>query len=67
MMLIRVVAPHFVAGVEFDGRRVVCCAPILHRHIKGKTGEQIRDTFDRLGWRASVCDGIAVVEVVSDG
>jgi hypothetical protein len=50
--LVRVVAPHFVAGFETDGivRR---CAPIL-KYLKGKTDKEARAYIARKGWRASV-------------
>lgn len=53
MRLVRVVAPHFVAGFETDGivRRA---APILMRHLIGKTDEQARAYIASKGWRASV-------------
>jgi hypothetical protein len=50
--LVRVVAPHFVAGFETDGivRRT---APILKR-LKGKTDKEARAFIARKGWKASV-------------
>lgn len=53
MKLIRVVAAHFVAGFETDGvvRRA---APILRRHLFGKTDDEARIVIARNGWRASV-------------
>lgn len=52
MRLIRVVAPHFVAGFETDGvvRRA---APIL-KYLVGKTDDQARAYIKRKGWKASV-------------
>lgn len=52
MKLVRVVAPHFVAGFETDGivRRT---APIL-KYLKGKTDAQARSYIARKGWKASV-------------
>lgn len=52
MKLVRVVAPHFVAGFETDGivRRA---APIL-KYLKGKTDAQARAYIARKGWKASV-------------
>lgn len=52
MKLVRVVAPHFVAGFETDGvvRRA---APIL-KYLVGKTDEEARRYIARKGWRASV-------------
>lgn len=53
MQLIRVVAPHFVAGFETDGivRRA---APILRKHLIGKTDDEARKIIAQRGWRASV-------------
>jgi hypothetical protein len=50
--LIRVVAPHFVAGFESDGivRRT---APIL-KQLRGMTDDRARKYIARKGWRASV-------------
>ena len=52
MILVRVVAPHFVAGFETDGivRRA---APILRR-LEGLSDDAARVVIDRAGWRASV-------------
>jgi hypothetical protein len=54
MKLIRVIAPHFVAGFETDGivRRA---APILKRFV-GRTDEEVRGMIKRAGWKASVVD-----------
>ena len=55
-MLIRVVAPSFVAGFIYDERLDRCteAAPILRRHILGKTREQIRRVVEKNGWDASI-------------
>lgn len=52
-MLVRVVAPHFVAGLVFDGDVVVRTAPILN-WAKGKRRDWLRDYFQQKGWKASV-------------
>jgi hypothetical protein len=51
--LVRVVAPHFVAAFETDGvvRRT---APILSRHLMGKTDDEVRAYIKRKGWKASI-------------
>lgn len=51
LILVRVVAPSFVAGFETDGvvRRA---APILRRHILGMTDEQAARVIERKGWIA---------------
>lgn len=53
MMLVRVVARHFVAGFETDGivRRA---APILRRAILGKTDAEARKVIRSRGWKASI-------------
>jgi hypothetical protein len=50
--LVRVVAPHFVAGFESDGiiRRT---APIL-KQMRGWTDDRARKYMARKGWKASV-------------
>jgi len=55
LTLVRVVAPHFVAGFETDGivRRA---APILHRHLIGKTDDEARAYIRSKGWKASIVD-----------
>ena len=52
MKLVRVVAPHFVAGFETDGivRRA---APII-KYLVGKTDDQARTYIKRKGWKASI-------------
>ena len=52
--LVRVVAPHFVAGFVIKADRVIACAPILRRALMGKTADQIRAVCKAKGWRASV-------------
>lgn len=51
--LVRVVSPYFVAGFETDGivRRA---APILAKHIMGKTDDEARAIITRKGWKATV-------------
>lgn len=52
MILVRIVAPHFVAGLETDGivRRT---APILKK-LLGKTDDEVRAYVERMGYRASI-------------
>ena len=59
MKLVRVVAPHFVAGFETDGivRRA---APILKRLV-GLTDDEARAVILKMGWRASVIDAVTVL------
>lgn len=52
-MLVRVVAPHFVAGLVMDGAICRHSAPILKWAI-GKNREELRAYFTRKGWKASV-------------
>jgi hypothetical protein len=54
-MLVRVVGHRFVAGLIFDREtdRVIMAAPIL-RHLVGAHRDKLRETFARLGWRATI-------------
>lgn len=53
--LVRVVAPHFVAGIWCANGKCVEAAPILS-WAKGKTEDFLRDYFKKKGWAASVID-----------
>lgn len=48
-ILIRIVAPHFVAGIVPETGRVVTAAPIL-RYMTGWTGAQVADYCRAKGW-----------------
>lgn len=48
-MMLRITAPHFVAGIERGG----ACAPIL-RYMKGWTLRQIRDYCASKHWTIEV-------------
>jgi hypothetical protein len=52
MNLVRVVAPHFVAGFETDGivRRA---APII-KYMVGWTDDAVRDYVRKKGWKAAI-------------
>lgn len=52
MTLVRVVAPHFVAGFETDGT-VRRAAPII-KYLVGKTNDQARAYIQSKGWKASI-------------
>jgi len=54
MRLVRVVAPHFVAGFVTDGF-VIRAAPILKRLI-GESDETARKIIAHFKWKASVVD-----------
>ena len=54
MKLVRVVAPHFVAGFETDGT-VRRTAPIL-KALRGLTDDQARALIKGRGWKASIID-----------
>lgn len=51
--LVRVVAPHFVAGLIVDGDRCVEAAPIL-RWAVGKRRAELRAYFKRRRWSARI-------------
>lgn len=53
MTLVRIVAPHFVAGLVLDDRdQVIEAAPIL-RYMRGYTADALRAYVARKGWCAS--------------
>lgn len=49
-LLLRVVAPHFVAGLVVRDGRVVEAAPILRRHVMGLDGRRFAALCARMGW-----------------
>ena len=53
MTLVRIVAPHFVAGLETDGivRRA---APII-AYMVGWPDDRVREYVKAQGWKASIC------------
>lgn len=52
-VLVRVVASTFCAGFVISDQ-VTECAPILRRHVMGKTEAQIRAIIAAKGWRATI-------------
>ena len=54
-MLVRVVAPHFVAGMVMSGDVCSEAAPILKWAI-GKRRDFLRTYFARKSWKASVVE-----------
>lgn len=50
MALIRIVAPHFVAGIHASRGKVDYAAPILD-YMRGWTGAQVRDYCLKKGWK----------------
>ena len=52
LTLVRVVAPHFVAGFETDGK-VRVAAPIL-KDLIGMTDDEAREHIAKKGWKASI-------------
>lgn len=52
--LVRVVAPHFTAGLIFKEKRCIDAAPILKWAI-GKTSQEIVAYFRHKGWEWQVC------------
>jgi hypothetical protein len=55
MKLVRVVAPHFVAGFISDGVKVVRAAPILKKLV-GHSEDYAREVIARYSWKASVIE-----------
>lgn len=53
MTLVRVEAPHFVAGLVIEDGRCIEAAPILRWAI-GKSESYLRSYIRRRAWRASV-------------
>ena len=51
--LVRVVGPNFVAGLLVENDRCVFTAPIL-RHYMGQPADKLRQSFKRLGWKATI-------------
>lgn len=51
--LVRVVAPHFVAGLVVDDDRVTFAAPIIE-YMVGWTPDHARSYIAKKGWRASI-------------
>jgi hypothetical protein len=52
-MLVRVEAPHFVAGIVLENDEVTRAAPIL-KWTLGKDRAYLRTYFRTKGWRATV-------------
>lgn len=50
--LVRVVAPHFVAGLVVDDDHVILAAPIL-RYMVGWPADKVRAKLAEMGWQAS--------------
>jgi hypothetical protein len=50
-MMLRIVAPHFVAGIVRGG----LCAPII-RYMRGWTYRQIAEYCQRKGWQVEKLD-----------
>lgn len=65
MKLVRVVAPHFVAGFETDGivRRT---APIL-KQLRGMTDDRARKYIQRKRWKASIVPDQMKMELAHAG
>lgn len=52
MKLVRIVAKHFVAGLETDGN-VRRAAPII-KYMIGWSDDRVRDYVKAQGWKASI-------------
>lgn len=59
--LVRVVAPHFVAGLIMRDGKASESAPILRWAI-GKDADFLRTYFKRKGWRASIVPTLPIGE-----
>lgn len=57
-MLVRVVAPHFCAGIILENDVVVRAAPILNWAV-GRRREWLRSYFASRGWDASIIEEAA--------
>lgn len=53
--LVRIEAPHFVAGVVFQDGSVRHCAPIL-RYMKGWSKGRVFAYASRKGWKAELLE-----------
>lgn len=53
MTLLRIVAPHFVAGVEAQGSRIVRAAPIVH-YMVGWSRTRFVGYAEEKGWQWQV-------------
>lgn len=53
-LLVRVIAPHFVAGLIIRDDRCIEAAPILRRDCVGQAADELRALFVRKGWKATV-------------
>lgn len=49
---IRIVAPHFCAGLDLDGSRATNAAPIIS-YMRGWTADKIASYCERKGWQWS--------------
>lgn len=56
MKLVRVVAPHFVAGFITDGNKVVRSAPILSKRFIGLSEKTARKVIEHFNWQWSVIE-----------
>jgi hypothetical protein len=54
--LIRVVAPHFVAGAIARDGQIEECAPILRRHVMWLTGDAFVAVCKGNGWTWEIVD-----------
>jgi hypothetical protein len=56
LMLVRVVAPDFVAAFIIENGIVQETAPILRSALFGKPVEEARRIISKRGWKASIID-----------
>jgi len=55
MRTVRIVAPHFVAGVEVYSTRGNKCAPIIH-YMRTWAMRTILDYCDKKGWEYTILE-----------
>ncbi len=57
MTLIRIVAPHFVAGVVIDGNCLIRLAPIVH-YMHSWSASRAKEYCEQKGWAWEVLSSL---------
>lgn len=52
--LVRITAPHFVAGLVLVNNRCIEAAPILKRWAMGRDSDTLRGYIAKHGWKATI-------------